>query len=87
VATTVGHAQIEISPELNQSALRRFEAVLRAEMRRIERTIRPEITIRLDSSRYRRELQALTSRPVRQEVNLELDSASYRTRLQALLDR
>lgn len=84
MATTVGHAQIEISPELNQSALRRFEAVLRAEMRRIERTIRPEITIRLDSSRYRRELQALTSRPVRQEVNLELDSASYRTRLQAL---
>lgn len=87
MATTVGHAQIEISPELNQALLRRMETRLRAEMTRIERTLRPEVRLQLNTSRYRTDLQRATSRRVVQDVELRVSTRGYRQRVQEVTSR
>ncbi len=87
MATTVGHARIEISPELNQSLLRRMEARLRAEMTRIERTLRPEVRLQLNTERYRSDLNRATSRNVTQDVELRVSARGYRQQLREITQR
>lgn len=86
MASTVGNAQIEISPSLNRTAMRRFQATLRGRLQRIERTLRPQITVRLNlnTENFHRQVQQATSTPATKDVNLNLTNVGrYQSQVQS----
>src|SRR5690606_20943013 len=73
MASTVGHAQILISPELNRPVLRRFEAAFKTAMNGV--AIRNPLEVRLDTKGLRQEMQtklAAATRGVKAHIPVEL---------------